>query len=243
MSDQEPLSDGPTVQDDDSLETRTSDRLASDADSVGSMGSQVRHAISQMAAVGPDAESKYQDALAGLTANPDSAVPTVSQLYGSTPEEDYRERWAYVHLLNELATPSALGLFGEILSTPIPPERSPEMITYSTVGEETIIRTTAIEGVEQLAAQGNADARQMLLEQTQHESLSVRRAAVQGYLAVAGPDARDELLKALPVDQHFLLDIRRASVQEVPQPTVDAVATVVDQPPPIPPLEPPKGEE
>src|SRR3712207_8247200 len=51
-------------------------------------------------------------------------------------------------------------LFRSFVRTPIPLERSKDSHSFSTVAEETILRTTAVDGVEQLAAEGNDDARE-----------------------------------------------------------------------------------
>ena len=94
-------------------------------------------------------------------------------------------------------------------------------VLHSTVGEEAMIRTTAIEGIVRLALSGDRQAVELLSKHTGHQNLSVRRAAVQGYIEAVGPDARDELLSRLPESDRFLVDIRRANVQDVPQPTVE----------------------
>ena len=108
------------------------------------------------------------------------------------------------------------------------------MVTYSTVGEEVMIRTTAIEGITHLAGGGDRQALDLLRKHTHHDTFSVRRAAIQGYLEAAGPDAREELRRMLPERDHFILDIRRADVQEVPQPSVEPTTEDRDQVPPLP---------
>jgi HEAT repeat protein len=147
-----------------------------------------------------------------------------------------------VQLLADLRESAALDLFQSILAAPIPPEKAPDMITYSTVGEEVMIRTTAIEGITRLAATGDRRALELLREYAQHEVFSIKRAAVQGYLDAVGPKGREELRKILKKQDHFILDLRRTEVQNVPQPRVERPSTTMDEPPPAR-LLPPTIEE
>ena len=236
--------DRPRIPDDDSVEARVSSGRRSASADQGGIEALARNAIAAMSDQGPQAESRYQVALASLARQGDQAVSTVSGLYQATPESEYRERWSQVFLLTELHLAASVPVLEAILDTPIPPERMPGMITHSTVGEETVIRTTAIEGLERLAASGDESALALIRRQVSNDSLSVRRAAVQAYLAVSGPGARDELLDELPESDRFLVDIRRVEVHEVPQPTLDIRSEEPDAPPP-PPFSSmrPRGEE
>ena len=198
----------------------------------GSPEALARNAISLMAASGPDAELNYQAALRMLARKPDAAVAAVAEMYRATSEDQYITRWAQVQLLSDLREKAALDFFEKILAEPIPPEKAPDMITYSTVGEEVMIRTTAIEGITRLAATGDRQALQLLRKYAQHEVFSIKRAAVQGYLETAGPDARDQLRKTLRAQDHTILDIRRRDVHEVPQPRIERPSTKRDEPPP-----------
>jgi hypothetical protein len=154
------------------------------------------------------------------------------------------DRWTQVHLLADLRNDAARPALDEILSTPIPPEKAPGMITYSTVGEETMIRTAAIEGLTRLGAQGDREALALLRKHMGHENFSVRTAAIQGYIEAAGEGARDELRRELPERDHSILDIRRPGVQEVPQPSVvERPSEEVDEVPPAEGALPPRTEE
>jgi hypothetical protein len=51
----------------------------------------------------------------------------------------------------ELQHPAALPFLFNLVLTPIPPEESPDPHSFSTVAEETILRTTAVEGIGHLA--------------------------------------------------------------------------------------------
>jgi hypothetical protein len=87
---------------------------------------------------------------------------------------DYPTRWAHVHAASELRHPAALPFLRNLILTPIPPEESPDPHSFSTVGEETILRTTAVEGIGYLA-RGRADATEMLFEALRQLTLDPTR--------------------------------------------------------------------
>lgn len=175
-------------------------------------------AVNQMGGIGEQAESEYQQSLDELRADSARAIRLVAFAYDHLPEERYLDRWALIQLMGDLAEPAALGHLDRILSQPIPPERSKDPHSFSTVGQEIVIRTTAIEVLARLAAGEDRTALDLLLKHMHHENFSVRRAAVQGYMMVGGPEARQRLLEHLPPRDHPLMDIRRPDVREVPQP-------------------------
>ena len=121
-------------------------------------------------------------------------------------------RWAARH-------PAALPFLRNLILTPIPPEESPDPHSFSTVAEETILRTTAVEGVGYLA-RDRANAVGTLFEALRQPSLSVRRAAVQSLLGSRrGRKLRAQISNALPEEQRFLLDLKAVNVRDVPQVT------------------------
>jgi hypothetical protein len=83
-----------------------------------------------------------------------------------------------------------------------------------------IIRTTAVEGVVRLSADGVEEARKVLLRHAANRTFSIRRASVQGLLAT-GEDADKRELRALLKErgEEGLLKISRRDVREVPQAT------------------------
>lgn len=144
-------------------------------------------------------------------------VSIVTSEYKNLPKNQYLDRWSLVQLLVELKDPSALPTLDEILSSQIPSEESKDPHSFSTVREEIIIRTTAVEALISLAVDRNAQALELLLKHVKHENISVKRASIQGYLACGGAEARDTLLRILPKKDHFILNIQRKDVREVPQ--------------------------
>jgi hypothetical protein len=195
---------------------------------------QVAAALAVMSASGPGAEASYRASLSALADNAPAVVSALSERYADAPEEEYVHRWAMVQLLADLRHPAALAAFETILSTPLPPERTPGMVIHSTVSEEVVIRTTAIEGITRLASQGTDGALEALRAQMQSETFSIRRAAIQGYLEAAGEDTRDQLRSELPESDHFILDLRREDVRNVPQARPEQASSEAADPVPPP---------
>ena len=117
----------------------------------------------------------------------------------------------------ELKHEAALEPADRLLSGRMPEEQSADPHSFTTAGEEVMIRTTAVEAVTRMAADGSQRAREILLRHVLHENFSVKRSAVQGYLAHGGEQARATLMKTLPERDHFILDIQRVDVRQVPQ--------------------------
>lgn len=183
------------------------------------VGQLVTGAVAAMAAGGDSAEDSYQRALAALRERAGDAVTTLGATYESLEEDRYIERWSLVQLLNDLRLRESVAVLTEILRQPIPAERSSDPAHgLSTVGEEVIIRTTAVEALGRLLADGEGQARDALLEQVRHDVVSVRRAVIQ-----AAVDSGDQRVRAAIVDaltgapDEWLLGLRRVAVREVPQ--------------------------
>jgi hypothetical protein len=176
-------------------------------------------AVNKMGGVGEDAEDNYQRALTALAQRADDAVDVIVTEYEALPEERYLDRWSLVHLLAELRQPAAAGALNRIITSRIPAEKARGSHDASTVAEEVMIRTTAVEGVVRLSADGLEEARKILLRHARNRTFSIRRASVQG-LMETGTDADRKELRALLKERgdERLLRIQRMDVREVPQP-------------------------
>lgn len=197
--------------------------------------------IRAMAGVGEEAQARYDEALSRLRENPADAVVEIARAEANFRRHDYAGRAALINAASELEDESALAYLHSIIATPIPDEESADPHSFSTVAEETILRTTAIEGLERLAVGGSAAAVEALLQALEEPSISMRRAAVQAILASPdGASLRPRLSTLLPADQQFLLDVRRVDVRDVPQvgdPTRHLAPGAGAEPsPPAPPL-------
>jgi hypothetical protein len=182
-------------------------------------------AMRRMNSVGEAAERDYQRALSRVRDHSDETIAAVARAgWESLPESAYLDRWALVQLLADLAMPAAADVLDAVLSTPLPPERSAERDhRYSTVGQEIVVRTTAVEGLRRLAANDDARAGETLVRHIRHENRTVRVACVMA-LRDLGRGYEESLRSAISEEDRFLLDIRRLPPSDVPQPTtVDQV--------------------
>lgn len=205
---------------DHSLEIKTIPHpFAFEADPRNPLNDAIVDAVNRMGGVGDDAERFYQDSINALRKNETAVIPIVLSEYKDLSEDRYLDRWSLVQLLAELSSPLSLVALDEIIESQIPAERFKDPSNFSSVGEEVIIRTTAVEAVTRIAAKANPEALGILLKHARHANFSVKRACIQGYLAHGGADARDKLLRAIAESDRRILDIRREDVRRIPQPT------------------------
>jgi hypothetical protein len=171
-----------------------------------------------MGGVGEDAEDNYRRALAPLKERAEEAVDVIFAEYEAQPEDSYLDRWSLVYLLAELRTPAATKMLNRIITSRIPAEKAKASHDISTVTEETMIRTAAVEGVVRLSADGVEEARTVLLRHARHRMFSIRRACVQGLMETGTADDQKELRALLKErGEERLLDIKRIDVREAPQ--------------------------
>lgn len=183
------------------------------------LASRLVDAINLMGGVGEAAEACYQRALDGLARQAKDAVKALAEEYQRLPTSQYLDRWALLQLMVELRHEASLEFVDRLLAGVLPEEQSADPEHASTSAEEIMIRTTAVDVLDHLAADGSASARDLLLRHATHENFSIKRAAIQGYLAHGGEGARERLQKHLPQRDHFILDIHRLDVRQVPQAT------------------------
>lgn len=181
------------------------------------LAGRIAEAINRMGGAGEHAEACYQQALDALGRRAKEVVKALAEELDRLDESSFLDRWALVQLMAELKHESSLEPLDRLLASRLPEERSKDPHSFTTVGEEVMIRTTAVEAATRLAADGSERACELLLRHTACENFSVKRAAIQGYLAHGGEKARDVLLKQLPERDHFILGIQRVDVRQVPQ--------------------------
>lgn len=181
-------------------------------------GIRLNNLLQVIAGLGEDAEEEYQRALKAVREDLEEVLVEVAQASSDCCEHDYPLRMALVQIASELRHPASLPYLANIIKTPIADEKSGDPHSFSTVAEETIIRTAAVDGVAELARHGDERASRLLMEFVRLPSFSIRRAAVMGLLATKdGDQFREEIKSLLPDDQQFILEMRRIEVQEVPQ--------------------------
>lgn len=203
----------PTADDFDSLKVRE----AAQPQSLSPVGELVRQVLVTMNASGEDADEAYQRSVAAMREHPVEAVIEIARLESMCLARDYAARSALVYAACELEHRAALPLLKSVVLTPIPPEENADPHA-STVTEETIIRTTAVDGVVILARQGDKDVIDLLFDFLDVPSMSIRRAAVQGLLASPqADDLRGRIAECLPKNQRFLLDLKKLDVRKAAQ--------------------------
>jgi hypothetical protein len=170
-------------------------------------------------AVGENTEADYQSVQAALEKMKEYAGEVIVELAraeASCNRSDYTLRWLLVHGASQMRHNSTLPFLRSLVLNPIPPEESEAPHSFSTVGEETILRTTAIEGISYLALQGDKHAVDALFEVLEISSISIRRAAIQALLSIDA-NLRDKIAEHIPLEFYYLLDVRPMQVTEVPQ--------------------------
>lgn len=171
----------------------------------------VHQAVKQLHSLNSD---KYAASLVTLRQSAADAAPAIKHTYAALPAESYVERWSLVKVLADMNHPATLKPLENIATAPLPAAQGGD--ATHVLAEETIIRTTAAEGIAQLAATGQADALAALLQNCQSPVFSVKQVSVQAYLAAGGPTARATLERLLPPAQHFVLDIRAVGAADLP---------------------------
>jgi hypothetical protein len=214
-------------------------RVPSTVHSPSAAGQVLANLLKAMAGAGADAEERYARALDEARAQAADVMVEIARADQDTDERNYGVRWTLVYAATQLSSVESLPYLKSVVTTPIPPESSEDPHEFSVVTEETILRTTAIDGLENLATAGDAEAVDILFTALGQPSLSMRRAAVQALLASPnGEQWRDRIREILPPTQHFLLDIRRVGIADVAQvrdPRVHLVegAGEESEPPPL----------
>lgn len=182
------------------------------------IGQRVLNYLSVINASGDDAEERYKEAVGAMREFAADAAVEIARMECGCRVRDYSGRWGLVYAASELHHPAALPYLRSVVMTPIPPEESADPHGFSTVAEETIVRTTAVDGVVQLAGQGHAEAIEALFGFLRMPSISIKRAAVQGLLNVRqGESLRGQIEAMLCPEERFLLDIRPLDVRRATQ--------------------------
>jgi hypothetical protein len=178
----------------------------------------LRRFLKTINSIGEDAQESYNDALKDLRQDSESIIFEIAREEKACNPTDYVTRWGLIHAATELRHPLSISFLKNIILTPIPPELSKDPHSFSTAANETIIRTTAIEGIKYLAQEGDEDALNVLFECLNQPSISVRRASIQAILSVRKDESSLQRIKdILPGSQQFLLNLRQASLKDVAQ--------------------------
>jgi hypothetical protein len=212
-------SDTPFLASPDTLEIRQTEHPFSFRNSKDEkLNALVVEAVNRMGDVGDDAEENYRQALSSLRKRGPGILDVIVAEYEDLPEDRYLDRWSLVQLVVELRYPEAVKPLNRIITARIPAEKFKKSHDMSTVAEEVMIRTTAVEGLVRLSADDVADARDALLMHAANRTFSIRRACVQGLMQTGTHDDKRKLKRLLKErKEEGLLKIRQVDVRSVPQ--------------------------
>lgn len=175
-------------------------------------------AVGAMTAGGPDADEVYNGLVRRLGED-EEFVGVVLKTLDSLEESEYQERWALLQLAIDLEHPAAGDYLAEFVRRPIPEERSEDPVHgVSTVTEEVILRTTAIEGLARLFGR-DVDSSDVLLETVASSDYAAMRRASWFALIDGGRDDAVERARGLLQESEYgwIVDVRRIPVQEAEQ--------------------------
>jgi len=178
----------------------------------------LNEALAAMTGGGPDADEIYSRVVDRLRGDEEFIILVLKTL-DAVEESAYLERWALIQLVIDLAHPIAGEYLAEFVRRPIPEERAEDTAHgVSTVTEEVILRTTAIEGLARLLRR-DFDSTPVLLEVVgSSDHVAMRRAAwfalVDGGRADGVEQARELLDKS---DFGWIATLKRIPVQEAEQ--------------------------
>jgi hypothetical protein len=183
-------------------------------------GQRAKEHMQASMAYGEDAESKYQESLGKLRAEP-GAADALYETYQKIPAENYLLRTMLIEGLKELRSPGALAHLKEIAGAKIPPNQHPKDTEVDTRADEVVIRITAVEGISILAANQSEEADKILLELTGHEDLTVRQMAARGFLGSSSGNSEEKmqmLRRKLPEAEHWYLTTKTTDIKTVQHP-------------------------
>lgn len=175
-------------------------------------------AVEAMTAGGVRAEEAYLATLDRVRGDEEFAAVTVKTAQ-ALDEDAYQERWALTQLAIDLEHPVVVEYLADLVRRPVPQERAEDPSHgLSTVTEEVILRTTAMEGLARLQRR-DVDSTDVLLEAiAAGEYVPLRRAAWFALLD-GGRDDAIERAKALLQERgdEWITQISRLPVEEAPQ--------------------------
>ena len=175
-------------------------------------------ALQAMYASGQDTQDAYNEAVENLKRDPEDMLVAIAAAYGRSLAGDYAQRQALVHAAAVIGHPATLPFLGSVALSEIPAETAGDSHGFSTVAEETIIRTTAADAIAKFAHTGDKRAIDLLVRCVESPSFSLRRAAVFGLMNSRKGKALRPRLKALvPKEQHFIFDLKKTAVRQALQ--------------------------
>ncbi|MFN0176303.1 MAG: hypothetical protein ACKVU0_16780 [Saprospiraceae bacterium] len=175
-------------------------------------------------AFGDSADLHYKESLSRIRADSTIHIEIIST-YQRVPENLYYARAQLILTLSDLETDASLdGLYS--IASRVPGAEKSKDPEYSTRAQESIISTTATEGISQLAMKGNETAFRHLNTLVNSEDITVRQMAIRGILTsqLGGEEQlkADQLRAIIPKDQHWMITSKQTDIRSVPHPDMPA---------------------
>lgn len=174
--------------------------------------------LGAMTASGPRADEQYHEQLRAVR-DDGRLMELLPATVEALDEDAYHERWALTQLAVDLESEGYARFLVDTLRRPVPDERAEDPgHGLSTVTEEVILRTTALEGLARLGRQGVDVGGPILETVEQAPYLAMRQAA----FAAALDTGRDEIVERARAvlaarGEEWIADLKRIPVEEAPQ--------------------------
>lgn len=172
-------------------------------------GQAVINHINSVYSVGPNAEADYQASLNVLRSKTNESVTILTNAYNETGKQFYGDRLVLVQTLADLRVTEALDPLTKIANEALPEKGTLYDHEISPYQEESIIKTTALRGLGNLAVRDDNAAR-TLATFFNHGDPTIRLQAMNA-LAQAIRESDEErkrlLLQLLPKDYVFVPDL------------------------------------
>lgn len=135
----------------------------------------------------------------------------VSQLSKAVGPSDVSLRWTLLHILGDAGDASAASVFVRVAVAPLPADDERRGCESPRDGE-ILVRTMAVEGLQQLAGRHPQAAEQLLHIVGKAPD---RALVIEAVKAASALGLQEKVRGILPKENHWMLDIRRARVDEV----------------------------
>ena len=189
-----------------------------------SSGNLIREHLKVSMGHGEDAETRYQQSLTALRAEPEAAK-ILYDGYKKVEPSNYLYRTLIVEALKQLRSSKSLSYLTDIAQEKIPANRHPENAEINTREDEVVIRITAVEGITLLATDKLIEADKSLLQLIGSEDLTVRQMATRGYLQSPSDNIREKmqsLRERLPKEEHWYITTDTTDIKKVAHPDMPA---------------------
>jgi hypothetical protein len=159
---------------------------------------------------GEEGEREYGHVIRLLRADPRAAA-AVADLWIRAAAGDSMLRWSLLYIVAEIEDPACLDVLRHQAMHELPERMRGKGICEQASDYEELVAVMAIEGLGRLAAAGNAQAEDALIEVVAHQHRkSLRQPAAAALLAVRA-DLRTRVEEMLSENERYVLNLREAT--------------------------------